>query len=102
MRGANILGDSGILHAPEKNSAAKIFSPTNEIFCAPLRIIGRMDIKDLLNKSTRYVTATLAEQEIPYRIVEVGGKKLITSSDHDPKRVNLSFRNDRLANYTIG
>jgi len=61
-----------------------------------------MDIKDLLNKSTRYVTATLAEQEIPYRIVEVGGKRLVTTKDFNPQRVNLVFRNDRLADYTIG
>jgi hypothetical protein len=61
-----------------------------------------MNIKDLLQKSVRYVTATLNEQEIPWRIAEVNNRPFIKSNDYDPRRLNLVFKYDRLVDYSYG
>ena len=61
-----------------------------------------MNLQDLINKSTRYVTATLKEYGIVHRTVEISGHKLIVSRDVIPERVNLVFANDRLVSYTYG
>jgi flagellar biosynthesis/type III secretory pathway M-ring protein FliF/YscJ len=61
-----------------------------------------MNIQDLLNKSTKYVTATLSEQEIPYRIAEIDKRQLLASNDYDQRRLNLVFKYDRLVDYTYG
>lgn len=61
-----------------------------------------MDIKDLLQKSTKYVTATLNEAQIPWRISEINNRPLMASNDFDPRRLNLVFKYDRLVDYSYG
>ena len=61
-----------------------------------------MNYADLLNKSQKYVLAALAEAGVEYRIVEIGGRKMVVTRDHNPKRLNFVIHNDRLVDYTLG
>lgn len=61
-----------------------------------------MNINDLLQKSTAYVTASLNEQGIEWRIARKDGTNSPLTRDYNPKRVNLVIRNDRLADYSYG
>lgn len=58
-----------------------------------------MSPSELINKSKPYVLAYLAEQNIPYRILD-GNKAL--DKTNNPRRLNLTFRNNRLADYYHG
>lgn len=61
-----------------------------------------MNIQDLLHKSTAYVTASLNEHGIEWRLVRKDDSNAPLTRDYNPKRVNLVIRNDRLADYTYG
>ena len=66
------------------------------------KILDYMNPSELINKSKPYVLAYLAEQDIPYRIVEFERRKLPVDGGFDPRRLNLTFRNNRLADYYHG
>lgn len=61
-----------------------------------------MSIQDLLHKSKAYVTASLDERGIEWRIARKDDSSVPLTRDYNPKRVNLVIRNDRLADYTYG
>ena len=61
-----------------------------------------MNPSELINKSKTYVLAYLAEQDVPYRIVESDRRKTIVDGGFDHRRLNLTFRNNRLADYYHG
>lgn len=61
-----------------------------------------MNIQDLLHKSTAYVTASLNEHGIEWRIARKDGSNSVATRDFNPRRLNLVIRNDRLADYTYG